>query len=413
MSLAARFATVLDAGRRIASALERSAILAALVEGADELLRGERTLILAAERDDAGVRVVLAGTPLAPPCEVLVGRALDGAAVSYAEGDRDYEAEALLVAGVRSAHCVPIVVRGEARALLYTTHRGVAGMFGDEERRLAEFLATLGGAAWENADGFEKLAKLTETLERRVQQRTAALEASNLELQQFAYVASHDLQAPLRGIAGFAQLLEAQYSDVLDEDGRSYVQEVVQGSLRMRELITDLLRYSRVDSGGRVFEQVDLDAVLDGALQMLDAEMVAVGAKVTRGDLGVVYGDPAQLGQLLQNLVGNGIKYRGQAPPVVRVWTERSTHSWSLFVRDNGIGIAARHQDRIFEIFKRLHTQSEYPGTGIGLAVCRRIVQRHGGSLTVDSTPGEGSTFRAEMSIPSNTGTDSSGTQET
>ena len=229
--------------------------------------------------------------------------------------------------------------------------------------------------------------------EQEVRRTAAELEQSNIELQQFAYIASHDLQAPLRGIAGFAQFLQHEYQGQLDATADEYIGHIVAGSLRMQQLINDLLAYSRVESRSRPFAMVNLAEVFDDALEVLRAEIGESGGEVTRGELPTVTGDPAQLFQLLQNLISNGLKYHNDAPPSVQVTAEGNDRQWTIAVRDNGIGIEAKHHERIFEIFLRLHTQEKYPGTGIGLAVCRRIVLRHGGRIWVESEVGRGSTF--------------------
>ena len=222
---------------------------------------------------------------------------------------------------------------------------------------------------------------------------SAELEQSNIELQQFAYVASHDLQAPLRGISGFAQFLQQEYHGRLDATADEYIRQIVGGAQRMQQLINDLLAYSRVESRSRPFEAVDFAAVFDDAVELLRTEIEAAGGEVTRGELPTVIGDPAQVFQLLQNLISNGLKYHAEVAPRVHVSAERYDHGWTVAVKDNGIGIDPRHHERIFEIFLRLHTQEKYPGTGIGLAVCRRIVLRLGGRIWVESKIGHGSTF--------------------
>lgn len=246
----------------------------------------------------------------------------------------------------------------------------------------------------------ERMCRLNEELECRVRERTAALaqanealELSNVELKQFAYVASHDLQAPLRGIAGFAQFLQMDYQGKLDGTADEYIGQIVDGAQRMQRLISDLLAYSRVESRARAFTPTDLAAVFDDAVSLLRAEIEEIGGEVTRGDLPIVVGDAAQLSQLFQNLIGNAIKYHSGDQPRVHVTSRRTCGEHTIAVQDNGIGIDSKHHERIFEIFRRLHTQEQYPGTGIGLAVCRRIVLRHGGRIWVESNTMNGSTF--------------------
>lgn len=233
-----------------------------------------------------------------------------------------------------------------------------------------------------------------------------ALEQSNLDLQQFAYLASHDLQTPLRSVSGFAQLLEQHYAGRLDDRADDWIRRVVAGVERMQTLINDLLAYSRVESRARPFARISMQDVYDDALAQLASSILDAEAEVTRDALPEVTGDRTQLVQLLQNLIGNAIKYQGDAPPRIHVGAERSEHGdgWTFSVRDNGIGIDPRHREKVFEIFRRLHTVSEYPGTGIGLAVCRRVVLRHGGGIWCDDAPGGGSIFR--FTIPDGKSTD-------
>ena len=220
-----------------------------------------------------------------------------------------------------------------------------------------------------------------------------ALERTVSDLRQFAYAASHDLRTPLRSISGFAQLLQRKYAGQLDEETGDWIARVVSGAHRMERLIEDLLSYARLESQDRHFVPVDCAAVFDDAVQLLEAEIRDTRAEVTSSPLPTIIGDQGLLVQLFQNLIGNGIKYHGARPPRVHVSAQRKNRAWLFSVSDNGIGIEPEQHQRIFEIFRRLHTQSEYPGTGIGLAVCRRVVERHGGTLWVESEPRKGSTF--------------------
>jgi signal transduction histidine kinase len=219
------------------------------------------------------------------------------------------------------------------------------------------------------------------------------LARSNAELEQFAYVASHDLQAPLATIASYAQLLEKRYQDRLDSQANKFIGNIVHGCTRMQVLIDDLLEYSRVGRNQKPFELVECDRVVEQALANLQATIRDTGAVVNYSDLPAVTGEVSQLVQLFQNLIGNAIKYRQESPPVVTVTACKHDKKWLFSVADNGIGIAMQHQERIFQIFQRLHTQKEYSGTGIGLAICQKIVERHGGSIWVESEVGQGSIF--------------------
>jgi two-component system sensor kinase FixL len=219
------------------------------------------------------------------------------------------------------------------------------------------------------------------------------LARSNVELERFAYVASHDLQEPMRTVRSFAQLLQRRCAVQLSADAAEYLQFITDGVSRMQTLINDLLTYSRVTSQGGAFAPADCDRILRMVIDNLRASIEASGAEVTAGPLPTVVGDATQLGQVFQNLIVNAIKFRGNRPPRVRVSASERPGEWVFSVADNGIGIGAEYFDRIFIIFQRLHTIEEYGGTGIGLAVCKKIVERHGGRIWVESKVGEGSTF--------------------
>jgi PAS domain S-box-containing protein len=230
--------------------------------------------------------------------------------------------------------------------------------------------------------------------------RTAEeLKRSNAELEEFAYVASHDLQEPLRMVASYTQLLAKRYKGKFDSDADDFIEYVVGGATRMRRLINDLLMYSRVGTRGRPFEPTDCEAVFKRVSTNLQITILEGNAMVTRDRLPIVMADQTQLEQLFQNLISNAIKFHGEDQPRVHVSAEEKHGEWLFSVQDNGIGIAPEFAERIFVIFQRLHTNSEYAGTGIGLAVCKKIVQRHGGRIWVESEPGKGSTFY--FTIPS------------
>jgi PAS domain S-box-containing protein len=222
----------------------------------------------------------------------------------------------------------------------------------------------------------------------------ARLARSNEELQRFAYVASHDLQEPLRSVVSFSQLLERRYKGQLDQDADEYIGFIVQGGMRMQNLIQDLLRLSRVETQAKPPVPTDAGRPAREALAVFNGQIVEIGGTVTIGPLPRVMADPAQLEQVFANLIGNAIKYRrADVPLEVTISAERLDGLVEFSVRDNGIGIEPEYFDRIFEMFRRLHTHDAYEGTGIGLAVVKRIVDRHGGACRVESTPGEGSTF--------------------
>jgi len=230
-------------------------------------------------------------------------------------------------------------------------------------------------------------------LEDLVADRTAALVRSNTELEEFAYIASHDLQEPLRMVNSYMTLLEKRYSDKLDDDAAEFIGFAVDGAVRMQTLISDLLKYSRVDSKGKEFGSVDCNSILKAALENLTVAIDESGAEVTSSELPTVIGDSTQLIQLFQNLIGNAIKFRGDKTPQIGVEVRQCDTEWLFSVKDNGIGVKAEYYDKIFQVFQRLHSRDQYQGTGIGLAVCKKIVTRHGGEISVDSEPGAGTTF--------------------
>ncbi len=229
--------------------------------------------------------------------------------------------------------------------------------------------------------------------EQRMAQYADELAHSNAELEQFAYVASHDLQEPLRMVASFTQLLARRYQGKLDQNADEFIGFAVDGANRMQQLINDLLAYSRVGTRGKTPAPTDLTEVLKDAEANLHQAIGESGAVITHDPLPVVSGDQVQLIQLFQNLLANSIKFRSGEAPRIHVSAQAREEGWLLSVQDNGIGIAPEHQERIFAIFQRLHGRGEYAGTGIGLALCKKIVERHGGHIWMESAPGRGTTF--------------------
>jgi light-regulated signal transduction histidine kinase (bacteriophytochrome) len=219
------------------------------------------------------------------------------------------------------------------------------------------------------------------------------LKRSNQELEQFAYIASHDLQEPLRMVSSFTQLLEKQYKDKLDENALEYINYAVDGAKRMQVLIKDLLAYSRVNTKGDEFENVYLDKVLDEVFLNLELIIEENHAVITCESLPMICADYWQMVQLFQNIIVNALKYRSKETPKIQISAKKLDKEWLFSVEDNGIGIDSKYSNRIFMIFKRLHTNEEYEGTGIGLAIAERIIRRHGGRIWVESEPGKGSTF--------------------
>jgi PAS domain S-box-containing protein len=255
--------------------------------------------------------------------------------------------------------------------------------------------------------GLWVISIIRDVTERKMAQQALAQKAeemarSNVELERFAYVASHDLQEPLRMVSSYTQLLARRYKGKLDLRADTYIGFAVDGANRMQKLINDLLAYSRVGTRSKEFAQSDCGQVLTQALANLRVAIQESGAAVTSGPLPIVVADEVQLVQLFQNVISNAIKFRGDKRPVVHVSAKHNGDEWVFSIRDNGIGIDPEYFDRIFVVFQRLHGPADIPGTGIGLAIAKKIVERHGGRIWVESQPGEGSTFH--FTLPASSG---------
>jgi len=269
----------------------------------------------------------------------------------------------------------------------------------EKEKRAAELFIANKELAFQNEEKAKRAAELViEITERKRVEETlkkamADLERSNKDLEQFASIASHDLQEPLRMVASYTQLLAERYEGQLDEKARKYIAYAVEGASRMQRLVNDLLTYSRVSTRGNPIETTDSHSILGEAIRNLAAVIEESKTIVTTEDLPMVRADASQLVQVFQNLLANAIKFRSENSPLIQVTARDEGREWVFSVRDNGIGIDQQYAERVFVIFQRLHTRQEYPGTGIGLAVCKRIVERHGGKIWFESEPGKGSTF--------------------
>jgi PAS domain S-box-containing protein len=296
--------------------------------------------------------------------------------------------EAALQAGLRSAFAFSILVRGEFYGVMEFFSRDIR----PRDERVLEIAQTVAHQigqfiARNHAEAALRVAN--EQLTRKAQELTR----SNAELEQFAYVASHDLQEPLRMISSYTQLILRRYGDRLDSDAREFMDFVVDGATRMKQLIEDLLAYSRVGTHGKEFERTDCEAVLQKARANLRAAIETHGAVITQDALPTLEADDTQLVQLFQNLLGNAIKFRGSKAPTIHISAQEHGPTWLFGVEDKGIGIDPQYFERIFMVFQRLHNKAEYPGTGIGLAICKKVVDRHGGRIWVESKPDQGSKF--------------------
>lgn len=231
-----------------------------------------------------------------------------------------------------------------------------------------------------------------------LEEKIRELEKSNADLQEFAYVCSHDLQEPLRVISNYSKLIARRYTGKLDENADEFIDIITDASLRMQTLINDLLTYSRIQTKGKAFRKIELSEIVKTASENLKLSIEENSATIKTENLPAVYGDSSQLLQLFQNIIGNSIKFRTDAPPLISIKSQEMPDSWKIDIQDNGIGFDMKHADRIFVIFQRLHTRDDYEGSGIGLAICKKIVLRHGGKVSVISSLGEGTLL--SISLP-------------
>ena len=287
-----------------------------------------------------------------------------------------------IAAGLRTWMDVPVILEQTVVAVMRFMSR-TPNAYDARDQALGVLIAAQVAGAVANAQSIESLLATQ-----------AELARSNEELEQFAYVASHDLQEPLRMVASYVGLLERRYRGKLDADADDFIEFAVDGARRMQGLLNGLLDLSRVGTRGRELEPTESEAALRDSLINLEQAIVDAGAEVTHEPLPAVLGDRIQLTQLFQNLVSNAVKFNTSDKPRVAVTARRAGSMWEIAVADNGIGIDPAHFDRIFQVFQRLHTRDTYEGTGIGLSVCRKIVERHGGTIRPESAEGQGTTFR-------------------
>ena len=290
----------------------------------------------------------------------------------------------------QSSVLAPLIYRGELFGVLAARASRLKA-FRDEDAEILSRVASQITPAIANSLLYSAIVQTQDDLAR-----------SNDDLEQFAYAASHDLQEPLRTIGAYMNLVKNRYAHVLDDTAIEFIDYAVDGAERMRVLIDDLLEYSRVDTRGMPLEPVNCNDVVEDALGNLNMAIEDSRAKIDASPLPTINGDRSQLSRLFQNLVGNALKFRQEnRNPRVQIWAELRGHEWVFAIKDNGIGIAPEHQERVFEMFSRLHSRARYSGTGIGLALCSKIAQRHGGGIWVESEAGKGSTFRFNIPVMS------------
>jgi light-regulated signal transduction histidine kinase (bacteriophytochrome) len=288
---------------------------------------------------------------------------------------------------------LPIAGKTPPKKVMFIGHENVAAL-PKELLNIYLAIAGLASATFDRIESERALANYSAHLEKSVKDATAELTRSNQDLEQFAYVASHDLQEPLRAVTGFLGLLKQDFQSDLNACANEYIAFAVEGAERMSQLIKDLLAFSRVDRQGKTPKVIDLKEALEIVLANLHTSLCEVNATITHDELPFVMGDFTHMIQIFQNFIGNALKFRHhERSCAIHVGAHRSENWWTLSVNDNGIGIAQEHFERIFAVFQRLHTRNKYPGTGIGLAICKKIIERQGGSVWVESKPNEGSTF--------------------
>jgi signal transduction histidine kinase len=313
------------------------------------------------------------------------------------------ERRQLRILGAKNWLFVPIQGRERLWGLLVVALQD-RSLFIEDDLSLLALLARQCALVLDNHHMVDELQDYSGHLERKVEERTAALQRSNEELRRYAYVASHDLQEPLRTVTSYLQLIEQRFPDKLDAEGREFIAFAVEGAMRMKHLINDLLAYSRVETRACNFVLLDMQQVLDKTKQSLETTIKETNAHITHDPLPQIVGDEVLMLQLFQNLISNAIKYRGTKQPEIHINVNCKDQQWIFSVRDNGIGIEEQFLERIFILFQRLHTSEKYPGTGIGLAVCKKAIERHDGQIWAESKLNEGTTFhftipvRAELS---------------
>lgn len=305
----------------------------------------------------------------------------------------DVKAEPLTSSGIQALACHPLMVQGKVIGTLSFGTRSRSS-FSSEDIELMKTVTDQVATAMERMRLIEELRQSRNELDQRVQERTAELERMNRELQDFVFIASHDLSEPLRKILTFGSLLETKCTDRLDEPARDFLSRMTSAADRMKDLLQALLRYSRVEMKKGEFRTLRLNDVVKDAASDMEIAVRNAGARLEIGPLPTVTGDKSQLRQLFQNLIGNAAKYhRSEVKSFIKIYGEEKGGIARIFVEDNGIGFDEKYLDKIFLPFQRLHGRNEYPGTGMGLAICKKVVERHGGEITAKSIPGRGATF--------------------
>jgi PAS domain S-box-containing protein len=398
---------LLQTARHLTESLEVKEVLTRIARGAKEIINAHGCSLYLLEGDDSTLTPVVSIDPqyeqeiLSTPLTVdgsFTGKAVRSRrALVFNDPQSDPSGKQIPGTPVEFEEKIvvaPLIADDKVLGAMCLDRMKVP--FTEEDLALAETFATYAATALKNAQTYDELqreVRQRRRMEKKLKRIMAELKRSNDELQQFAYVASHDLQEPLRMVASYVQLLSKRYRGQLDRDADDFIGYAVDGATRMQGLINDLLAYSRVGTRGRPFEPTDLNEIFERAVTNLQAAVVETQAHIDHDPLPTLMVDRLQFTQLFQNLIGNAIKFHDDQPPRVHVAVEKKGEEYILSVSDNGIGIDPEYADRIFMIFQRLHNRSEYKGTGIGLAICKKIVERHGGRIWVESKPKQGATF--------------------
>jgi two-component system sensor kinase len=406
LSLVDRFETLLEVGREIASALDETAILKAAEAATLRLLRAERCIVFQWSRE-AGRLIPLGSPPEKSFSKEMVQRAFDSEeTVLFHELMTESASESLMLSGVRCALCVPFRIQDRVAGCFYLLHRQVGALFGDEEKRLAAFVATIVGVALENAERFKELQSLNLSLaserdklrraEAQLKDRLAELARSNRELEQVAYVASHDLRSPLRAIINWVQMLTMLIPEPRTKELDEALGFIQSNASKAIDLISAVMELARVDVAAFPVAKVDLNAVLDSTLKVLERDRERLNAEIRCEELPTVDGNATFLEAVFRNLIQNAFIYRDKSRILkIEIGFMDRIDFYEFFVKDNGIGIAAAQQEKIFQIFARAHSEQDYPaGVGIGLAFCKKVVELCRGRIWVESVVGAGSSFR-------------------
>ena len=398
-SLAAENETLGEIGRIISSSLDIDNVYAGFGEQLRSLIQFDRLSISLVNMDDntfTNAYTIGDEIPGRNPGEVIelegtvTNEAVRSRSAMVVQGDfLEMERRYPNLIKYPSVVLAPLIYRGELFGVLNARSQEMNAYEGKDAEMLSRVAAQITPTI-ANSLLYADIVRAQDDLAR-----------SNSDLEQFAYAASHDLQEPLRTITAYLGLVKERYGEGLDDTAHEFMDFAIDGAERMQRLISDLLEYSRVGTQGSAMEPVNCSRVMDGVLGSLDEAINIQKARVECSPLPIVNGDEAQLTRLFQNLVGNALKFTGDAVPRIQIWAELQGTDWVFSVKDNGIGIAPDYQERIFGMFARLHSRTKYSGTGIGLALCSKIAQRHGGRIWVESEVGSGSTFRFNIPVTS------------